>query len=48
MDGRHGDDAFYADAVLACRLEDAAHEDVDDAGEVGAYVVKYDGGIFAA
>ena len=48
VDGGHGDDALYADAVLACCLKDSAHEDVGDAGEIGAYVVKYDGWIFAA
>ena len=48
MDGGHGDDALYADAILACCLEDSAHEDVDNAGQIGPYIVKYDGGIFAA
>jgi len=47
VDGGAGDDALDADAVLAGGLEDGAHEDAGDAGEIRD-VVEHDGGVLAA
>ena len=46
---RQGDDALDADAVLACGLEGAAHNDCGCVVELTVgEVVEEDGGVFAA